>query len=177
MALYIDQPAPAGRSLAETVLQVGELGGLCIAAHPTARGVSSLSAQAIRRALKINGVSEILIGIESYNPGLLNPHSNHNARLLCDELGLAHTASSDSHISWTIGMGLTGFPGRTAQDLRRALLERTTTAISQVHRPSPGFYLSHIKWRLLRIMGWVHWIPGPQAEFVLRRLIEVQPAV
>ncbi len=39
LALFVTEIVPAGLSLVETVLKVRELGGVCIAPHPTARGL------------------------------------------------------------------------------------------------------------------------------------------
>ena len=123
LALNITQNIEHGMSLIETVLQVGEAGGFCIAPHPMASGLGmkSLNAYSILRALRNAEVAQILIGIETYNATTIDKMSNHYARILADRLGLAQTASSDAHVVEAIGLGATEFDGRTAQDLILAL--------------------------------------------------------
>ena len=50
------------------------------------------------------------------------------ARAWDDGSGIAAVGGSDSHILRAIGTGYTLFPGRTAQDLRRAIEGATTRA-------------------------------------------------
>ena len=52
LTLFIDHPVPPGRPLLETLLRVGEQGGICIAAHPTAFLAKGLTGPAIREVLK-----------------------------------------------------------------------------------------------------------------------------
>ncbi|MEA4908147.1 MAG: PHP-associated domain-containing protein, partial [Anaerolineaceae bacterium] len=174
LALFIHTQIPAGRPLVETVLRVAEQGGLCVAAHPTARGVHSLSFESVRRALQVPEVRSVLVGAEALNSGLVDRHSNHNAQALAEEFDLAATGSTDSHVIWTIGHAATEFPGRTSQDLRTALVERTTWPVFQTDWHSLPYYLSFISRRLLRQLGWVTWTPEPNSPFVLQRLARVQ---
>jgi hypothetical protein len=126
LALCIYERVPPNLSLADTVLWVSELGGLCIAAHPMAGGASSLSAGSIHAALDVPGVAEVLVGIETFNGGLVHPATNGAAYALALSLPLAQVANSDSHVLATIGQGATRFAGRTPADLRRALVTRST---------------------------------------------------
>ena len=123
LALNITQKVQAGLPLIETVLNVGALGGFCIAPHPMAGGLGmkSLSAYSILRALRNPEVSHILIAIEAYNATALDKLSNHYARILAQRLNIAKTASSDAHVVEAIGLGATEFDGYTAQHLIDAL--------------------------------------------------------
>ena len=123
LALNITEKIQRGRPLIETVLQVGELGGFCIAPHPMAGGfgMKSLSAYSILRALRNPDVTRILIAIETYNATTIDRLSNHYAHILAEQLDIAQTASSDAHVVEAIGLGATEFDGRTAQHLIDAL--------------------------------------------------------
>lgn len=129
LGLFLNECIPAGLSLVETILRVGEQGGLCIAPHPTAAKVRSLSETALRIALRDPDVPSILVGIEAYNAGLLDPKSNEVAQRLARRLRKARVGSSDSHLPWTIGSGAAAFAGETPADLRRALEIGATTVI------------------------------------------------
>lgn len=128
LALSIRKIIPAGLTLRETLLRVGDLGGFCIAPHPMAEGMGmkSLSAFSIRQALHSEDTASILIGIETYNATTLDRGGNIAARILAEQMGIAQTGSSDAHILDAIGLGLTQFPGNNVQDLVTALWAGTT---------------------------------------------------
>src|ERR1044071_256226 len=69
LALFVTEKIQPGLSLMETIMKVGEAGGVCIAPHPMARGMGmkSLGRSAIVRALRHPETSRILLGIETYN--------------------------------------------------------------------------------------------------------------
>lgn len=133
LALFITEKIPAQLSLIETVLRVRELGGVCIAPHPMAggMGMKSLSAYAILKALLNPQVAETLLGIETYNGTAIDRMSNHYAKIFANGLNIAQTGSSDAHMIDTIGFGATEFEGNTAQDLLKALREKTTKVKKQ----------------------------------------------
>lgn len=150
LALFVTQLIPSGLSLKESIERVGDLGGLCVAPHPMAgRASVSLSAQAIETALQHPEAQHILVGIEAYNAGnvgWLFRDGNRRASLLAQKLSLAQLGGSDAHMIPSIGLGKTYFPGRTAADLRQALIQRQT-------RPVQGSPLT-----AARVYG--HWFIG-----------------
>ena len=124
LALFITENITPGLSLIETILRVGEAGGICIAPHPMARGagMKSLSCSSIIRALDHPEASRILIGIETYNATALDRESNLLAQKLWAECPrIAQVGNSDAHIVQAIGSGATEFLGNTAADLLDAL--------------------------------------------------------
>jgi len=123
LAFNVTQIVPRDQALIDTLLQVGELGGFCIAPHPMAGGLGmkSLNAYSILRALRHAEAAKVLIGIETYNATTIDKLSNHYARILGNQLDLAQTASSDAHIIEAIGLGATEFSGHTVKDLVKAL--------------------------------------------------------
>jgi predicted metal-dependent phosphoesterase TrpH len=146
LALFVTQVIPTGLSLIETILYVGSLGGLCVAPHPMAGRVSdSLSEAVITRALQNPRVREIFVGMESYNAGnvgWLYSDGNPRARRLARRLRLAELGASDAHMLPAIGSGMTFFPGKTAQELRQALVQRQTQAV-QGKTPGTVQWLGH----------------------------------
>ena len=123
LALNITEKVQRDQSLIETVLQVGKLGGFCIAPHPMAGGLGmkSLSAYSILKVLRNPDVARTLIALETYNATAIDKMSNHYAHILADRLNMTQTASSDAHVIEAIGLGATEFDGHTAQDLIDAL--------------------------------------------------------
>lgn len=143
LALNIQTLIPAGLSLLETILQVGEQGGFCIAPHPgaTGMGMKSLSIASIHNVLQVQEVQKILLGIETYNASILDRKSNLVAQIWARRMGIPQTGSSDAHILATIGLGTTIFPGKTIPDLISAL----QMGMTQVHT-SP-------QWSSVQVIG------------------------
>jgi predicted metal-dependent phosphoesterase TrpH len=163
LGLYIDQRVPAGLTLEETVLRVGELGGLCIAAHPMARGIHSLSFATIRDALKNPQVAKVLVGIEAYNGGLVYTRRNPIVAEECRKLPLAQTGNSDAHTLPMLGQGMTFFNGNSAVEFQTALLEHITLPHKRNHLSGAAVVTTYIPRILLRKLGWVDWAAGPDA--------------
>ncbi|MBX3014667.1 MAG: PHP domain-containing protein [Caldilineaceae bacterium] len=169
LALYITEPVPAQLSLVETIAYVTQLGGLCVAAHPGGRWPWCLQEHHLRHALQTPNLADTLVGLEAYNASLPNLGVNRQAAIMQQQLGLAQVACSDAHVLSMIGQGATAFPGKSAQDLRKALQERLTTA--QIC-PRPYTFFANYGWRqLLRTLGYVQAAPkAPGSQIVLRRL-------
>ena len=124
LALFVTQAIKPGRPLIDTILNVGEAGGICIAPHPMARGagMKSLSAASILCALDHPVASRVLIGIETYNATALDRESNLLAQKLWEECpNIAQVGNSDAHYLRAIGSGATEFLGNTAAHLLDAL--------------------------------------------------------
>jgi predicted metal-dependent phosphoesterase TrpH len=177
LALFIHERVPPKLSFIDTVLKVGEQGGLCVAAHPMALGVHGASALCIYQALQVPEVREIFVGIETLNAGLVISGSNFAAQALCSSLHLASTGGSDAHVCAMIGDGATEFAGSTSDDLRRALMAHTTRGVQRNKHLNADLIFSFVYRRALRKLGWVTWNPEPNAGFVVRRLASVQMPV
>jgi len=124
LGLFVTEKIEPGLPLIETIIKVGEAGGICIAPHPMARGMGmkSLSASAIGQALEDPDARRILIGIETYNATALDRESNAHAHDLAAAYpGIARVGNSDAHTLQTIGLGATEFLGCTAAELLDAL--------------------------------------------------------
>jgi hypothetical protein len=174
LALFIRQRVPAGLSLIETILRVGDLGGLCIAAHPMARVSGSLTATAIYQAWQHPHVARTLVGMEAYNAGLVYSQSNRAAQALAQTLPIAQVGNSDAHMLWMIGLGATEFSGNTTGQLRDALEARATRVVKG--RPSSALRIisTWVPRYLLRKAGWVDWASDPHTSPRLSRLTHVR---
>ncbi len=169
LALFIYHTIPRGLPLEESLRRVADQGGLCVAPHPGGIRFNSLSPAAIRRALEQPELADVLVGIETFNAGLLQLSGNSVAQELADQLPVAQVGNSDAHLLWMIGKGRTAFPGISARHLRRALEERTTSA---VHSEPDSRLLLAAHWisrYALRKAGWVSSSAGPQAPLRLSR--------
>ncbi len=118
LALFIDEVIPEGLSAAETVRLVREQGGLTIAPHPYSLHCPCLGE-------KIYSLD--LDGIEVFNGGHIDDYSNRMAQEAGREGRWATVAGSDSHYLRTLGTTYTLFEGTTAEDLRKAILNKATS--------------------------------------------------
>lgn len=176
LALFVQQNIPAGLSLQETVLRVGALGGMCIVPHPGVWSIQGASYATIRETLVHPEAAQILLGLETFNAGLVQSHYNAAAEAFASDLPVAKIGSSDAHLFTTIGHGATIFPGDTALDLRRALIERQTTVRRGPTLGVSGFLGSWLPRFLLRVAGWVSWSPTPALPLRLVRLRQAMQA-
>lgn len=172
LAYWVLRSVPAGRPLIETLLRVGEQGGLCVAAHPTAQWVPSLGPDSIRRALQDPDAARILVGIEVYNFSLPRLDNNSAALVLGQQTGLAQLANTDSHLLGTIGRCSSEFPGVSPQALRHALEHRLTRPV--IGQRSTTFTASWLAHSVVRLAGLCYWSAHPGAAITLRRLSTVQ---
>lgn len=162
LTLYVTQSIPAGLSLVETVRRTGDLGGICIAPHPEAQGTSSLNREAIRKAIADPDIARVLVGVETFNGGLVYMRSNQAALEITQTLDLARVGNSDSHILQTIGQGATQFNGHSALDLRLALEKHTTMARIGNGLRGAQVIQHWLPRYLLRRLGWVSWNAHPE---------------
>jgi predicted metal-dependent phosphoesterase TrpH len=131
LALFIEERPPALQSLESTAEWVVARGGLCIAPHPFTRWTHSLSSRAIRPILD----SGVLAAVEVFNASLAGRASRPHAVRFAQQHGLATIGSSDAHMLAMVGLARTRFPGRTADDLRHAIVRATTVAEGRFATP------------------------------------------
>jgi predicted metal-dependent phosphoesterase TrpH len=151
LAYFLTEVVRKGQTLAETIADVHAQGGIAMIAHPydpISFGVLNPWRGSMTR-------DELLAlpfdGMEVYNACLPSGKANLKACLLAQSAGRAITAGSDAHSAATVGLGVTEFPGKTAEDLRRAMLEGTTVPTG---RPwTPRQYLALFGKRELRYAG------------------------
>ena len=125
LALYIETILPPGRPAAETIAAVHAQGGLCIAPHPYDWASPSLGHTGLQwRCAGPRRGAWPLDALEGFNAGLIDVRSRRNrcAQQVARDLGLPAVGGSDAHSLATIGRGYTQFPGVSADDLYRAIV-------------------------------------------------------
>lgn len=177
LALFIDRPVQDGQSLLQTVMQVGEQGGLCVAAHPMAKGVNSLSFEVIERVLTHPDAAKILVGVESFNGGLVYTRGNQVVADNASRIKLAQVGNSDAHILSMIGEGSSFFVGNTSRDLRFALENHCTIPIRGKGLSGTSVLTSYIPRYVLRKLGWVSWNANPNDGLKLTRLSQIMAGI
>ncbi|MSQ34110.1 MAG: PHP domain-containing protein [Dehalococcoidia bacterium] len=127
LALFVEGPIPPWRSLAETVATVQAQGGLCIIPHPFSWLTQSVGQRGLERLLSTPGPRPV--GIEVANPSPAGAVTAARVREWSLRQLLAESGGSDAHFLGAVGRACTAFPGRTAAELRQALLARQTQAL------------------------------------------------
>jgi predicted metal-dependent phosphoesterase TrpH len=175
LGLFLKNRVPAGLSLIETLLLIGEQGGLAVAAHPMARGTSSLSFEVIQQACNHPFASKILVGVEAFNGGLVYTRSNRSIAEQSSHLPLSQVGNSDAHILQMIGQGASFFPGNTAMDVRIALKERQTWVAAYGNLRGVQVLTSYLPKYFLRMLGWAVWNENPAAPLKYARINNLTP--
>lgn len=138
IGLFLDKEIPKELSPRETIELIHAQGGLAIAAHPLLIlkyiDPDMLTADGVGIDVLM---SEQFDAIEIINGGPTMKNVNSRARLLNRSLLFrAEIGSSDAHIPEAVGKGYTLFPGKSAEDFRRAVEQKTTEAVSTKYHVS-----------------------------------------
>lgn len=129
LALWVDEPIPSLRSLAESVELVHRAGGIAVVPHPFSWLTRSVGRRTLDRLLDNGDSATHPDGIEVANTSLAGRVTSARAlRRNRERYGLAETGGSDAHFLEAVGTAATIFPGRTAAELREAIEARVTTA-------------------------------------------------
>jgi predicted metal-dependent phosphoesterase TrpH len=126
LALFIEERIRPLRSLRTTIAEIHEQGGLAIPAHPLVPYPLCAQGWVLRRLIHDGDPRVRPDAIEAFNPTALGRPWHGRVVRFAAEHGLPTIGNSDSHQASAVGTGWTTFPGRTAEDLRTAILERTT---------------------------------------------------
>lgn len=130
LALWVDRPIPSFRSLEATIAAIHEAGGLAVLAHPFSPLTRSVGRRGLERVLRITDTVTHPDGIEVANLSLAGRVTGTKPRRLNAGYGLAETGGSDAHFPEEVGTAATTFPGRTAAELRAAILARQTRGLA-----------------------------------------------
>ena len=145
LALFVESPISSKLSLENTISAVHAQGGLCIAPHPMSPFSESINRKDIEKITNSENPAVYFDGIETYNATIMGAISNRKARKINEKYKLAETGGSDAHFLISVGSGLTLFRGRTAADLRRSILEKTT-------KPMKGRIPSYFEIGIMQIL-------------------------
>ena len=126
LALFIEERVRPLRSLRTTIAEIHEQGGLAIPAHPLVPYPLCAQGWVLRRLIADRDRRVRPDGIEAFNPTMFGRPMHGRVVRFAAEHGLATVGNSDSQEAATIGTGWTTFPGRTAEDVRAAILAGTT---------------------------------------------------
>ncbi len=126
LALFLRDRIPPKLSLSESIAAVHDQGGIAVIAHPY-----DPVSNGVLNPWRNNITEERLLALgfdamEAFNACLVGKGPNQRARLLAERAGRAIVSGSDAHSAATVGLACTYFPGRSAADLKQAILTAET---------------------------------------------------
>lgn len=134
LALFIEDPIPPLRSLRESIALVHEQGGIAIPAHPLFPYPLCAQAPVLRGLLGSGDPRVRPDAVEAFNPTTFGRPVHRRVVAFATEHRLPVVGNSDAHDTTSIAAGWTTFPGRTAEELRAAILEGRTGWHGSFHR-------------------------------------------
>jgi predicted metal-dependent phosphoesterase TrpH len=126
LCLFLEERIPPLRSLRESIALVHEQGGLAIPAHPLFPYPMCVQGWVLRGLLASSDPRVRPDAIEAFNPTTFGRPVHRRVVAFAAEHGMAMVGNSDAHQAQDVGRGWTTFPGRTAEDVRAAILEHRT---------------------------------------------------
>ncbi|OGO51625.1 MAG: hypothetical protein A2148_10305 [Chloroflexi bacterium RBG_16_68_14] len=162
LALFIEEPVPSLRPLADTLEAVHRQGGLCVIPHPMSWLTRSVGQRTIERVLRDGRDGISFDGMETASSPAGRVTGGKARRLNRERYHLAEVGGSDGHFLEAIGASHTLFEGSTAEDLRQAILARTTIAVAEPYpsiRKIGLLRFARQQWRGFMVtprkMGWL----------------------
>ena len=129
LAYDLEKPIRMLMPLTHTLHLVHEQGGFCVVPHPMSWLTRSVGYRGLTRVMEDERDDITLEGIEVVNPTLAGRVIHGKVLDMNRERwNLAELGGSDAHSLEFIGSGHTLFPGKSADDFRRALKDKTTAA-------------------------------------------------
>lgn len=135
LALFIESAPKSFRSIERTLEAIHAQGGLAVAPHPMSWLTRSVSRRTLERLHARGEAGVTFDAIELANPSPAGRQTAARAAELNVRWGLPVTGGSDAHHLKHTGTGWTTFDGRTADDLRAALLAGRTGAERSQYPP------------------------------------------
>jgi predicted metal-dependent phosphoesterase TrpH len=126
LALFLRERVRPLRSLRSTIIEVHEQGGLAIPAHPLVPYPLCAQGWLLRRLLADPDPRAHPDALEVFNPTTIGRPGHTRAIAFAKDHGLPMVGNSDAHSIEQVGQGWTTFPGSTAEDVRRAIIDGTT---------------------------------------------------
>jgi hypothetical protein len=127
LALFIEAPLRPWRSMRATIAEVHAQGGLAVPAHPFIPYPLCVSRRTLLRLLADPDANVHPDALEVFNPTTIGRRWHPQVVAFAAAHRLPGIGDSDAHELDQIGRGWTGFPGRTAAELRQAIVAGTTS--------------------------------------------------
>lgn len=133
VGLFLERRVPPLKSLRWSIEAVHDQGGIAIPAHPLVPLHLSAQGWVLRRLLDDDNRLVQPDALETFNPTAIGRYGHRRSVQFATRHGLAQVGSSDAHAAEAVGTAWTTFPGRSAEDLRAAVLRGATSHHGTFH--------------------------------------------
>ena len=133
LGLFLERRVPPLKSLRWSIEAVHDQGGIAIPAHPLVPLHLSAQGWVLRGLVSDDNPLVHPDALETFNPTAVGRYGHARAVAFAEEHGLARVGSSDAHALEAIGSAWTAFPGRSGDDLRRAIASGRTMHHGEFH--------------------------------------------
>ncbi len=133
LALYIEQPVRPLRSIRDTILAIHDQDGLAVPAHPLVPYPLCAQGWVLRRLLDDPDPRAHFDALEVFNPTTIGRPGHARALAFAGEHALPMVGNSDAHAAEQIGTGWSSYPGRSAIELRAAIIDGRTAWHGSFH--------------------------------------------
>lgn len=133
VGLFLETRVPPLKGLRWTIEAVHDQGGIAIPAHPLVPIHLAAQGWVLRRLLADDNEAVHPDAIETFNPTAIGKYGHRRSVAFAAQHRLPQVGSSDAHAAGAVGSAWTTYPGHTADDLRAAIREGSTTHHGQFH--------------------------------------------
>ncbi len=149
LTLFVENPVPSWRSLANTMEAVRAQGGISVVPHPMSWLTPSIGQTSLDKVHHQTNGEPKFDALETSNPTVAAKVSRVRVRKLNHRLyRLPETGGSDAHLASWVGQSLTLFEGQTVEDLRRSLLAGKISSLIVPSRQLNGIQ----PWQVFRLV-------------------------
>ncbi len=150
IALFIKKWIKPHQNIEKTCQEIKKQGGLVVAVHPASIiGGVGLSYREIRHLTKKN----LLDAFEHHNAGDLVRFDRHLTKYKVKLPDLARLAGSDAHQKEDVGLCYTTFPGKSANDLKKAIEKNLTRPHQEKTYLTLFHWFNYFSRSLIRILS------------------------
>lgn len=127
VGLFIKKRIRRYTNLIDTIKDIHNQGGICIVPHPLSWLTTSIGERAFKKVLEHKDDAVYFDAVELINPAIAGKIADVKAQKLNNSYWkLPVVGGSDAHSLDGIGMAYTIFKGKTAEDFRASIKNRTT---------------------------------------------------
>ncbi|HEY3333629.1 MAG TPA: PHP-associated domain-containing protein [Candidatus Limnocylindrales bacterium] len=124
LGLFLERRVPPLKSLRWSIEAIHDQGGIAVPAHPLVPVHLSAQAWVLRGLLTDDNPLVHPDAIETFNPTAIGRYGHARSVAFARRHGLPELGGSDAHSAAAVGSAWTSYPGRSADDLRAAIVAR-----------------------------------------------------
>lgn len=127
IGLFMKKRIKRYSNLIDTIKEIHNQGGICIVPHPLSWLTTSIGERAFRKVIEHKDNDVYFDAVELINPAIAGRITDNKAKKINDSYwNLSVVGGSDAHSLDGIGIAYTIFKGKTTEDFRNSIKNKTT---------------------------------------------------